>query len=171
MDDIWSRLKNIEQGAPDEYEAYEDELNEENDNSDEEFNEFINQDPQEYGFSYGQLQHVGIGDLGVSTISGGNSKLSKMIQMQSLTKDVLFMNKLKSDLHKYFSFENVSHYSTLVKNKVPRYWLKNSDALAATMYMIDNIAKNPLTPEVLEKYSKETGVRKEDLFRYYRLFQ
>jgi len=174
MDDIWAQLQKLEEQEELEVYAPELEPGQEEDmdypDADEaEFSEFVSQDPEEFGFSYKQLEHVGFGDIGLGGIIAGD-KFSKIAQLRTIPKEVLFMNKLKSDLHKYFSFENVNHFATIIKDKIPRYWLKNSEALAAAAYVVDTLRKRPLTVENLANYATETGLRKEDLLRYYKLF-
>lgn len=184
--DIWEQLQQLEEaegaagGEQEEmYEAYQEFAPEEGEGGVEEdadeveFSEFVSQDPEEFGFSYTQLQHIGFGDPGLGTTIAGSkfSKLAKIVQTQSVAKETLYINKLKADLHKYFSFDNVNHWTSVIKNKVPRFWLKNSPTLAATAYMIDSLHKQPLTADLLAKYSTETGFRREDLLRYYRMFK
>nr|QBK87615.1 MAG: hypothetical protein LCMAC201_05280 [Marseillevirus LCMAC201] len=133
-----------------------------------EFNQFVDQDP-EFGFSYTQLEHVSFADPELGTTIGGKfTKLEKIMQMQTVSKEKLYINKLKFDLSTYFSFDNTNHYATLVQ-AIPRFWLKNSAAIASTIFMIDKLGSAKLTVAKLNDYSIQTGIRKEDLFRYYRL--
>jgi hypothetical protein len=148
-----------------------DEEEQEWDYDDGEFTHFVDKDPDEFGFSYAQLEHISYGDLEMGTTIGGKfTKLEKIMQMQTISKEKLYTNKLKVDLNMHFSFGKTNHYAVLVQ-KVPRFWLKNSQAMASTIFMIDNLEGTKLTAGKLEKYSQQTGIRKEDLFRYYRLLE
>ncbi len=135
-----------------------------------EFNQFVDQDPEEFGYSYAQLEHVSFGDPEMGTTIGGKfAKLEKIMQMQTVSKEKLYTNKLKAELNnKHFSFDKTNHYATLVQD-VPRFWLKNSNAIASTIFTIDKLKGTKLTADKLADYSIQTGIRKEDLFRYYRL--
>ena len=183
MDDIWKTLSQQEWEEEDIFlPAYEDEYNlvqsdeeeqewDYDDYEEGEFTQFVDQDPQEFGFSYAQLEHVGFGDPEMGTIIGGKfTKLEKTIQMLTVSKEKLYTNKLKADLNMHFSFDKTNHYATLVQ-EVPRFWLKNSYAMASAIFMIDKLGGSKLTADKLTDYSIQTGVRKEDLFRYYRLLK
>ena len=138
---------------------------------DKEFTHFIDQDPEEFGFSYGQLEQIGHGDIDFGTTIGGKfSKLEKIVQMQTVSKEKLYTNKLKVDLNLFFSFAQTNHYAEQVQ-QVPRFWLKNSHAMAGTIFMINKLSGVKPTTASLAEYSKQTNVRSEDLFRYYRLLE
>ena len=135
-----------------------------------EFNQFVDQDPVEFGYSYAQLEHVSFGDPEIGTTIGGKfAKLEKIMQMQTVSKEKLYINKLKAELKDVdFSFDKINHYAILVQ-AVPRFWLKNGKAIASTIFTIDKLKGTKLTADKLADYSIQTGIRKEDLFRYYRL--
>ena len=136
-----------------------------------EFNQFTDYDPEEFGFSYTQLEHVSFGDPEMGTMIGGKfAKLEKIIQMQTVSKEKLYTNKLKADLNTYFSFDTTNHYAALVQ-KIPRFWLKNTTAMAAAIFMIDSLGGNKPSADSLNEFSIQTGIRKEDLYRYYRLIK
>jgi len=136
-----------------------------------EFTQFVDQDPEEFSFSYAQLEHISYADPEMGTTLGGKfSKMEKIMQMQTVSKEKLYTNKLKADLNIYFSFDKTNHYVTLIQN-VPRFWLKNSLAMASTIFMIDQLKNSKLTADKLTDFSQQTGIRKEDLFRYYRLLE
>lgn len=138
---------------------------------DTEFAQFIEEDPEEFGFSYAQTEHMGYGDPELGTTLGGKfSKVEKLVQLQTVSKEKLYLNKLKVDLNVFFSFELTNHYSA-VTQEVPRYWLKNPRAIASTFYMINSLHGAKLTPEILADYSAQTNIRREDLLRYYRLLE
>lgn len=140
------------------------------DDDDGEFTQF-DQDPEDFSFSYTQQEQIGYGDPDLGTTVGGQlTKLQKIVQLQTVPKEKLYTNKLKLDLNTYFSFDKTNHYAMLIQ-EVPRFWLKNSQALASTIYMIDQLNGSKLTADKLEDFSKQTGIRKEDLYRYYRLIE
>lgn len=135
-----------------------------------EFGIFAEQDP-DFVVGYGQLDQIAYGGGGLGTTIGGKfSRIEKMIQAQSASPQEMYLNKLKYDLSDYFSFEKASHYAARIQ-EVPRFWLKNGPTIAATVYMIDSIQGRKPTSKDLENASAETGVRKEDLLRYYRLLE
>ncbi len=141
------------------------------DGDDGEFTHFVDKDPDEFGFSYAQLTHISYGDPEMGTTIGGKfTKLEKIMQMQTISKEKLYTNKLKVDLNMHFSFDKTNHYAVQVQD-VPRFWLKNSQAMASTIFMIDKLEGTKLTADKLANYSQQTGIRKEDLFRYYRLLE
>ncbi len=155
--------------------AHSDEEQQEWDYDDEEeggeFKVFDEYDPDEYGVSYQQLEQISYGDpeLGMS-LGGKFAKFEKIVQVQTVSKEKLYLNKLKAELNQYFPFDKSNHYAILIQ-KVPRFWLKNSETIVATIYMIDELKKSPLIGSKLARYSTRTNVRKEDLFRYYRLLK
>jgi hypothetical protein len=141
------------------------------DDYDKEVDQFDEYDPYEFMPSYGQLEHVSYGDPALGTTIGGKfSKLEKIMQMQTVPKETLYINKLKAELNTYFSFDKTNHYAVLVQS-VPRFWLKNIPAMSATIYMIDKLKGVKLSATKLADYAEQTNTRKEDLFRYYRLLK
>jgi hypothetical protein len=144
----------------------------ESSDEDGEFNEFVDKDPYEFGISYAQLGQISQGDPELGTTLGGKFfKIEKMVQAQTVSKEKLYLNKLKAELNDVFgSSKKVNHYATVVQ-QVPRYWLKNGRTIAATYYLIDRLSNSPLTSGKLASFSTEFGVDKEDLFRYYRLLK
>jgi hypothetical protein len=136
-----------------------------------EFNQFEAHDPDEYGLEvgYGQLEHISYADPELGTTMGGKmSKTERMVMMQTVSKEKLYVNRLKADLYDWFSFEKADNYIKLLES-VPRYWLKNPRAIAATFYMIDRLRGTKLNTDKLADFSGKTNIRREDLFRYYRL--
>ena len=145
---------------------------EESNDEDGEFNNFVDKDPYEFGISYVHLGQVSYGDpeLGM-TIGGKYAKLEKTVRAQTVPKEKLYINKLRAELHEFFdSFDKSNHYATIVQ-QVPRYWLKNGRTIAATFYVIDKLEGGSLSSGKLATFSTQTGVDKQDLFRYYRLLK
>ena len=145
------------------------------DYSDDEFGAFGEQtyDEPEFGYNYSQFQQVSYGDPEMGTTIGGKfSKLDKIVQQQTVSKEKLYLSKFKAELSNYFSYDAINEYSTLIQ-KVPRYWLKNITALSGALFYIHNLRKSyPIakpTVKSLEEFSEKTHIRKEDLYRYYRL--
>lgn len=120
---------------------------------------------------YQQMEHVGYGDPEFGgTIGGKLGRLEQIMQAQTVSKEKLYIQKLRQSLTDYFSQDKSSNYIAQIE-KIPRFWLKNSDALAAVAYMIDNLSNDKLTVDSLKYFSGQTGIREEDLFRYYRLMK
>jgi len=167
---LYSKLISKELNDDDELVAYDDNEKENDEDSDEEeldlaeFEQFGKEQP-EFGFSYSQLQHVSYGE-GL----GATSKLEKMVQQQTMSKESIFIQKLKQELLKYFSFEAIEHW-VIVTTKLPRYWLKNPEALTETYNMINQLKGKQLTLEYLTSFSASSNISKEDLFRYYRFIK
>lgn len=156
--------------------ALEDEEQEDpySDNEDDDFSVFAERDP-DLVLGYAQREHISYGGGGLGTTIGGKmSKIERMIQAQNASPQEMYLNKLKLDLQDYFSIDKSSHYAARIQ-EVPRFITKNSLALAATIYMIDGFRGNkPTNPKLklaLENVSAESGIRKEDLLRYYRLLE
>lgn len=138
---------------------------------DAEFDQFNPYDPDEFeAVGYKQLEHVSYADPEFGTAIGGKfSKLEKIIQLQTVSKEKLYLQKLKALMNQYFPAPGkIEHYAIAIQN-IPHFWLKNAAALAATLYVYDSLNGLKLTAAKLADYSKKTGIRIEDLYRYYRL--
>jgi hypothetical protein len=193
MDDFWDRIVDEEENEEGNYltgyqqenieeERGEDGRDEEDEQSgydeeeagEDEFNAFKEDEEPDLQVGYAQLQHVSFGDPGlgmtIRTKGGKVSKLEKLLgQHQGDMKEKLYIQKLKAELSNYVSFEVANDFGIITEKYIPRYWLKNIPALAATFYMINQLRKEKLTSKYLESFSETTGVRKEDLYRYYKL--
>jgi len=180
-DDFWNNLIEKEEKGilepdmyegeePEMFEAYEDEISPDQMGGEDDFDEFDDyQEPEEDNFqmSYSQMTHINYGDPSLGTTMGGKySKLEKMIRQDTVSKEKLYILRLKAELSNWFSYTKTDHYSIITEN-IPRYWLKSPQALAAVYYMTDHHKK--ITQQILAKYSNETNVPKTDLYRYYRL--
>lgn len=160
----------------DEFEGYEDEFGDDFRDDfrddfmdDDDFDGFEPENRLEIGYS--QLEQIGGGDVGLgTTIGGGSGRIDKIMQQQMIPKELLYINRLKAELNNLMSFEKTANYAILAE-KIPRYWLKNPDTLAASFLMYDQLlyTGNDLTSSKLQDFSGETGVREEDLYRYYKL--
>jgi hypothetical protein len=140
-----------------------------NDNSGESDDEF-DQFNKEYTFGYTQIGHVGYGDAELGTQMGGKmSKLEKMLQLQSVPKEKLFINKFKGELTNYVSTQKVDHYAEIIQT-IPRYWLKNIKALCVTISLADAY-DNTINETRLKDFSKANGIREVDILRYFRLLE
>lgn len=118
--------------------------------------------PPEYGTSFRDRERLGM--PGERLGAAAKTKLERMIRAQTVSKEDLFMDQVQQDLQQY----NLESYSELV-TKIPKYWFKNSAALAAAIYSMHRLAGKEMSAKKLNTYAKHTSIRKEDLLRYYLL--
>src|SRR3972149_12208065 len=115
MEDIWKNIENVSAEKEnvhivaypqnDYAVANSDEEAQEWDYGEEEGEEFkdINEyDPDAFGVSYAQLEQTSYGDpeLGMS-LGGKFAKFEKIVQSQAISKEKLYLNKLKAELNTY----------------------------------------------------------------------
>lgn len=148
--------------------------NEEEDQLSEQYDSDI--DEFDIGPSYADTQRTGVG----GTRLGGNlglNRLEQAVQQQEISKEELFIVKFKLNLKE--KFNNTENIDRIINDfskqvmKIPKYWLRNIDALTTVLKMYDYINLNKLTlkPDILNVYSKQYNINKSDLFRYYRLIK
>jgi hypothetical protein len=177
-DDFWgSNGDNDDEMIGYEPEYNEPEYDEGDDESDvdDEFTRF--QESSEEGpdlrAGYGQYGQVSRGDVGLR-VMGDLSRFEKLALYQDVgMKKQLYIQKLKAELSNYDLNPEIIDNFGLITLQIPRYWLKNISALVGTYFMIYNLNKPreklTLTQDLLKQFSERTGIRIEDLYRYYKL--
>lgn len=130
---------------------------------------------EEFQMGYKQLEHVGYGDveaMGLTIAGGKYEKMQKLLMYETVSKEKQYVNsKFRPSLLKYFgeNYDLVNNYMISI-TKVPRFFLKNSDALAAAIYTMHH-NKTGITNDILKNYSKKTQINEADLYRYYKLIK
>ena len=137
----------------------------EEDPLDSEFSDFQNEDP-ELMSSFAQREHMGY--AGAGRVGGQFSKLERIIQAQTESKESIYINKFRGELTNYFTDNQAAGYIQGITN-ISRYWLKNPAAMAAAFYMQSQLDRKKLSTALLADYSKKTFVPPQDLLRYYKL--
>lgn len=118
----------------------------------------------DFQVGYAQQEQVGFGE---GTVIG--DRRLQAVQQRIESKETLYKNALKAELSNYFRPEDINSYANLIEQKVPKYHYKNPAALAAAIYMWRNVGNQPVTPQVLARFSNETIKNATDLYRYLRL--
>jgi hypothetical protein len=177
MDKMWDKLIAAEEAqdegiigyAEDNIENDEDQdsENEEQDydDIDKEFADFS--DEPQYLTSYSQMEHTSFGGGIGGKIGGKYSKLEKMIQAQTVSKEDLYLAKFKAIATNWTSQVVANSFAEEI-TLIERYWLKNPEALIGALML--KKGNNALTTAMLEKTAKTVGVPTVDLYRYYKLF-
>ena len=120
--------------------------------------------------TYAQLEQISRGQPGLGMgISGKKSKIERILQQQTISKEKLYLAKFAAELSNYLSDRTTQYYVTLVETKIPRFWLKNIDTLVVSILLLDQLKNKNITAEILDDFSTEYSIRIEDLYRYYRL--
>lgn len=123
----------------------------------------------EFGISYKQLEQISRGDPDLTySIGIGGKRLQYIVMAQTVAKKKLYLNKLSAELSTYFSYAQIEGYKDLI-TKVPRFWLKNSEAFVAIIRIYDQLKGDTLTPKILDSFANQTGIKAEDIYRYYKL--
>jgi hypothetical protein len=139
----------------------------------EEFQDFEEKDPdQEYQIGYAQLTHTTFGDIELGGVIGGKySKIERLVKYETISKEKLFINELRSELtDKEINNYKIQNYIDIVK-KITRYWLKNIDTIVYTILLIEELEDTELNKKIVDKYSKNYGIGQYDIIRYYRLLK
>lgn len=165
-----------------EIEAYEDVFGEEgseegSDIGAEDYGDFTEYNPeeQEFQMGYKQLEQVSYGDIeavGLSIAGGGKlEKMQKILTYETASKESQYINlKLRPALLKVFGEDSqdlVSNYMYSVK-KIPRFEVKNADALSAALYMMHFNSKG-ISSSTLKTSAEKLFIDVIDLYRYYKL--
>ena len=136
---------------------------------DDEFADFVEAEPDEFQVGYSQLQHISYGAVGSSTVGAKNTRLERIVHMQTVSKESQYTGRLAAELSEHFDSSKINHYVEVTK-QLPRFWLKNIPTLVVTYRMIETLnGKNP-TAAVLAKYASPS-IGPEDIYRYYRLIK
>ena len=84
---------------------------------------------------------------------------------------MLFLEKLRAKLPEQY----IDYVTEESLNRIPKYWYKNADILAEIIKLyVDKSKKSnkiSITTSDLNDISKKTGIRMEDLIRYWRLVE
>ena len=163
-----------------EIEAYEDEYDD-NDSEksfeeESDYGDFTEYNPEnEFVTGFKQLEHIGYGDVDAVGLNiTGDTKLQKaqkILQYEVVAKDKQYLNlKLRPSLLKVFGDDNQDLVSNYMYNvtKIPRFEFKNSDALAAALYLLHFNTKG-VNASILKTYSEKLLINSADLYRYYKL--
>lgn len=122
-----------------------------------------NNDETEYLASFEQLKGLNQYQGGVTGLFGKAEKISEAL---GTSKEKLFLIKLASALDQYFDPNLINIFVENIQ-KIPRYWLKNVDALAVAIDIWNKSKNTKITTNLLDTYSKSTGLESVDLYRYY----
>lgn len=117
----------------------------------------------EYLASFEQLKGLNQYQGGVTGLFGKAEKISEAL---GTSKEKLFLIKLASALDQYFEPNLINIFVENIQ-KIPRYWLKNVDALAVAIDIWNKSKNTKITTNLLDTYSKSTGLESVDLYRYY----
>jgi len=129
----------------------------------EEFPEQFAENETEYLASFEQLKGLNQYQGGVTGLFGKAEKVSEAL---GTSKEKLFLIKLASALDQYFDPNLINIFVENIQ-KIPRYWLKNVDALAVAIDIWNKSKNTKITTNLLDTYSKSTGLETVDLYRYY----
>jgi hypothetical protein len=125
--------------------------------------EFQPEEEQQYLASFEQLKGLGQYTGGVTGLFGKTEKISEAM---GTSKEKLFLIKLASALDQYFDANLINIFVENIQS-IPRFWLKNVDALAVTIDIWNKGKNTKITTNLLDTYSKSTGLDAVDLYRYY----
>lgn len=133
----------------------------------------IYQEPeQQYEMSYAQLDQISYGPATGTFIEGG-SKMQQIMYFQTASAEEQYIPKLRQELSQYDLFGSHSKAEEWVERaqQIPRFWFKNIKALSVALYVFAQLEKSNknLNVDRLIFYSNKYDLRREDLFRYYRL--